>query len=189
MVDEANLFSRGSDGREDRAALFQHSEDTQKKGCFPRECRVAPWLHQHWAQCYDSVAAHRGSICFYVQRRTKPIFAHVQRDTAIMAQQWRIMLLSKHLNRYSCSEKTVTNPALPWVTEASCWPGLCRGAVFVLSCSGMMFSRVFLGPVCSMELSSLSSVWTTGLWGLGSSTGWFTDFRLLSTKKNRRKTN
>lgn len=48
MVGVANLVSQGSDGREDRAALFQHSEETQEKSWFPSECRVALWLRQHF---------------------------------------------------------------------------------------------------------------------------------------------
>lgn len=69
-VGEEALFDSGIRWRGDRGALFQHSEGMQAKSCFPRECRVALWLCQHWAQCYDSMAAYRGSICFYVQINT-----------------------------------------------------------------------------------------------------------------------
>lgn len=47
----------------------------------------------------------------------KPSLPLYKKDTALMAQQWRIILLSKHLNRYSCSEKTMVDSHLTMYLE------------------------------------------------------------------------
>lgn len=89
--------------------------------------------------------------------------------------------MSRHRDRIILSRKRLnilpgTIRTLPWLTESSCSPGRCSGAELLLAAGGV---RAFLG---STESSLASSFWATGCWRLGNSTGWVTDFRLLSTR-------
>lgn len=74
MGEEALLATliQGSDGGGDRGALFQHSEGDAGKELLSQGMQSGPVASSaFWAQCDDSMAAYRGSICFYVQIYTK----------------------------------------------------------------------------------------------------------------------